>query len=478
MSALFWAGGGRVLGQVFTWAITIVVIRLLSPSDYGLLAMATVFVSFLHLLAEAGLGYAIVQVPELDALKLRRIFGAVILIDLALFLLQVAAAPAIAHFFEEERLVLIIQALALNHLLAIFAVIPDSLLARKLDFKRQSVIRLAGVIVGSLCTLGFAFSGYGVWALIIGNLVTHLLVTVAINVMAPYLKWPDFSLKGMRSLVVFGGQVTASRVMWSLYSQADMFIAGKVLGKELLGLYSVAMHLASLPVQRISGIVNQIAYPAFAQAQHQPETVPAHMIKGIRMLSFFSFPVLWGISSIAQEIVAVLLGPKWEPAVVPLQLLPLVMPISMLSPFLNTALQGIGHGRIAFLNVCTAFVVMPAAFWIGTNWDLLGLSMAWLIGFPLVFIINLKRMLPLLGLELSDALAAMALPALAAVGMYACVSMVRQLSAPGVPASVLMAMLIVAGIASYAIITLMTNKSGVREVVDLFRKGYADRRLA
>jgi teichuronic acid exporter len=472
LSGLFWSGGGRLLGQAFTWAITIVVIRLLTPADYGLLALATVFVGFLSLLAEAGLGPALIQARELGELTLRRVFGAVILIDLALFALQVAAAPLIADFFEEDRLVWIIRILALSLLFAIFEVIPASLLTRDLDFKRQSMVHLAAVVCGSLSTLGLALFGYGVWSLVIGSLTTRLFNAVAINVVAPFLMRPVFSLMEMRGLVLFGGQVTATRIMWYLYSQADIFIAGKLLGKELLGIYSVSMHLASLPVQKISGIVNQVAYPAFAQAQHKPETVPMHMLKGIRILSFFSFPVLWGMSSIAPEIVTVLLGPKWEGAAVPLQLLSLVMPISMLSPFLNTAFQGIGHGRVVFLNVLTAFIVMPTAFWIGTNWGTLGLSLAWLIVFPLVFILNLKRMLPLVGLEFSRVLSAVALPALAAAGMYGCVGGARQFLAYAVPEPVLMAALVVVGALGYAAITFAINRDGVREVADLFRKGH------
>src|SRR5438309_7311792 len=138
LSGLFWAGGMRLLGQVLTWAVTIVVIRLLSPNDYGLLAMATVFVSFLILMAEAGLGAALVQAPEVDDFMLRGIFGAVILVDCVLFLLLVAAAPAIAQFFAEDRLVSIIRVLALQFLLGIFAVIPSAQVTRRLDFKWPS----------------------------------------------------------------------------------------------------------------------------------------------------------------------------------------------------------------------------------------------------------------------------------------------------------------------------------------------------
>src|ERR1700674_3112115 len=132
LTGLFWTGGARLLSQILTWAITVVVIRLLSPGDYGLLAMATLFVGFLTLLAEGGLGLAVIQARELGDAELRRIFGAVILIDLTLFVLQFAAAPVIAMFFREDRLVPIVRVLALQFLLMIFTVIPGALLSRKL----------------------------------------------------------------------------------------------------------------------------------------------------------------------------------------------------------------------------------------------------------------------------------------------------------------------------------------------------------
>ena len=470
LSGVFWIGGARLASQILTWAITIVVIRVLSPGDYGLLAMSSVFMSILVMLAEAGLSAALVQAPTVDELTLRRIFGAAILVNCVLFVLQFAAAPLIAGFFAEDRLIAITRVLALQLLLMIFAVIPGAMLNRRLDFKTQSLISLASAVCGSLSTLALALAGYGVWSLVLGSLIVALCHTLGVNLAAPFWRWPDFSLKGIRGLVLFGGQLTASRLMWLLYSQADIFIAGKLLGKELLGFYSIAMHLASLPVQKISSVVNQVAFSAFAKAQHQPETVPVHMLKGIRILSFLSFPVLWGISCIAPEIVAVLLGAKWGAAVTPLQLLPLVMPLTMLSPFLNTAFQGIGRGGVVFMNTLTACAVLPAAFWIGSGWGLRGLCIAWLIGFPVVFLVNLWRMLPLVGLKLSAVMKAIAVPALAAAGMYGCVGIARHFLAAGLSAPVLMAALITAGIAGYVTITFATNPGGAREVLDLFRR--------
>lgn len=466
---LAWTTGTRLASQFVTWLITIVVMRVLTPADYGLLAMATVFVGLLSLVSEAGLGAALVQARELDGLKLRRAFAAVIVVDVALFLLQFAAAPVIARFFEEPRLSAIVRILAIQFLLMIWTVVPGAQLMRALDFRRASMIALGTAVGGSLITLALALAGYGVWALVLGSLGTQLLNTFALNAVSPFLKWPDFSLKGMRELVVFGGEVTAARIVWFLYSQADIFIAGKLLGKEMLGFYSVSMHVSSLPVQRISSIVNQVAYPAFAQAQGDLARVPAYILKAVRMLSFFAFPVCWGISSIADELVAVVLGTKWHAAVTPLRLLPLIMPITILSPFLNTAFQGIGKSRIVFMNVLTALIAMPIAFWFGARWGLLGLSLAWVCTFPLVFLINLHRMLPLVGLRLSDIVRAGTAPGFAAAVMYACVEACRYALDGRLGALATMAALVASGAAVYAAVMLLTDLDGIREVVDVVR---------
>jgi teichuronic acid exporter len=469
-SGLLWAAGGRLLTQIFTWAVTIVVIRLLTPGDYGLLAMATVFSSFLVLLAEAGLGMALVQARDTDHAKLPRVLGAVIVIDVGLCLVQLAAAPVIAAFFGEERLTPIIRVLAVQFLLMIFAVIPVALLTKALDFKRQSVVEFGAAACGSVATLVAALAGWGVWAIVAGTLIGQLCRTAAINWVAPCWVRPQFSFAGLREMLAFGGQVTGARVLWFVYSQADIFVVGKVLGTDAVGSYSVAMQVASMPVQKLSAVVNQVAFPAFAQAQHAPETVRQYLLKGVRLLSFVAFPLLWGISSIAGEIVTDVLGAQWSAAVIPLTLLTLVMPLSMLSPFLNAVFHGTGHARVVLHNVLTASLVMPAAFYIGAHWGLNGLSCAWLVAFPVVFALNLRRMLPIVGLCAARIVAAISMPLIASVAMYAAVAVVRHACAAYLPAPTLLVALISTGATVYCAVALALDAKGVREMAAMVRR--------
>jgi O-antigen/teichoic acid export membrane protein len=470
LSGLFWIGGTRLLGQALTWAITIVVIRLLSPSDYGLLAMATVFMSCLAMFAEAGLGTALIQAPVLNEDKLRRIFGAVILVDVALFALQIAAAPLVAWFFGEDRLVAIIRVLAVQFLLSMFAVIPSALMSRRLDFKRQSVTSLASSVLGSLASLWMAYSGYGVWALVIGTLLMALFNTVAINIISPSLRRPDFSFEGMRSLVLFGGQVTVGRALWLLYTQADVFIVGKLLGKELLGFYSVSMHLASLPMQKISSIVNVVAYPAFASTQQDKSQTAWYLLKAVRILSFIAFPALWGISSIAPELATVVLGAHWEPAILPLQVLAFITPLRMVGNIVPTAIDGLGRPDIGVWNLIVANAIMLPSLVVASNWGLPGLSVAWGCVTPLVFFANLWRSLPVVNIRIADMLGAMALPALCAVGMYLAVFLARRFLFSNLHGTVQMVALIAAGAMSYALLTICLNTKGCKEIIDLRKR--------
>ncbi|MEF8727733.1 MAG: lipopolysaccharide biosynthesis protein [Accumulibacter sp.] len=469
LSGLRWVAGAKLIGQVVTWGLTIVVMRMLSPEDYGLLAMATVLVAFLAMMAQFGVGAAAVQAADMDDARLRQIFGLVILFNSGLFLLLFLTAPLVGRFFDEPRLVAIIRVLGLQFVLMMFSVIPSSQLSRKLDFKGQSLVDLLSAIMGSLTALAGSLAGLGVWSLVWATLVMESSRGIGLNLMAPFRHWPDFRVRGTRQFLLFGGKLTGARILWFCYSQADTVIVGKLLGKDLLGVYSVAIHLASLPVHKLLAIINQVAFPAFARIQGDQGKLASHFLLAVRMLSFTAFPVLWGLSSVAQELVALLLGEKWRAATLPLQLLALMMPLHMLAPFLNTAAQGIGRADIALKQVLLAALVMPIAFAAGSQWGLIGVSLAWVLAFPVVLWWGLAIFLPVIGLRIRDVLNAIVRPALAALGMYIAVYLVRGLLDPAVHLMLQVAILVLTGALAYGVLALALNRAGCREAVGLMK---------
>ena len=469
ISGLRWSAGVRILSQSFTWAVTLIVVRLLTPADYGLLAMAMIFVGLLSRFAELGLGPAVVQRPEIDTHLLRKAFGLILLIHASLSLLLFLAAPMISAFMDEPRLIPLVRVLSALFLVAAFQVVPEALLQRRLEFRRQSLNDFWSVIVGSIVILAAALAGWGVWALVLGTFTTQLGKSIGLNRIAPFPHWPDFSLRGTRQLLVFGGNLTGSLFLWFIFMQADVFIAGKWLGKEVLGYYAVAMHLASLPNQRLAGIINQIAFPAFSRMQHDLRQVTSVLLTGLRVLAFVSFPMLWGISSVAPEAVAVVFGPKWTQATFPLLVLSLVMPLRMVSVFIPNALQGIGRADLLLYNNLVAAILMPIAFFAGVHWGLEGLTLSWVVITPLVFFENMRRTLPPFGLRMIDIWKALAPSGMAAAAMYAAVAGARWLLPPSMLPLLTLCVLVATGAATYVLGSLAFNRHGSRELIRLLR---------
>lgn len=470
IAGIKWTAGGKLAAQAITWGITLIVMRLLHPEDYGLLAIASVFLAFMMMLSEAGLAPALVQKQELGNTALQQVFAIIIVINLVLLALLNLLAPVIADFFSDERLILILNVMSLQFLTVIAITIPQVLLYRELKFKYLSIIEFVAVIAGSLFTLVLATLDYGVWALIYGNLLTAVCKVVAFNTLTPVYLLPKFSLIGMRSFLTFGGNITLSRLLWFFFTQIDVIIVGKFLGKEILGYYSVAMHLASLPVQRISSIISQVAFPVFSKVQEDQPQFRNFVLKSIGILSLIAFPILWGISSIANEMVLLFLGEKWSHAILPLKLLALMMPFRMIANFLPSATDALGHPEIGVKNVLLAALVMPVSILIGVQWGIIGVAIVWVTVYPIILFINYYRSLSVIGLKLKDLLYVIFPTLISSIGMYLMVWGMDLLLENHLNKLLELAIMIISGALVYYGLTIKFNSTGYREFIQLFKK--------
>ena len=478
LSGFRWSATVKLACQVITWAITLLVVRLLTPADYGLLAMATVFVAFLTMFSEVGLGVAVVQTRRVDRELLRRVFGVVLVVHLALAALLALSAPLIAAFYNEPRVEPVVRVLSIQFILAAFAVIPDAQLQRRLEFRNRSLLDLTIAIAGSCTTLALAASGAGVWALVAGSVLGQLLKTIGLNVISPFLHWPEFSVRGMRSLLAFGGHVTAAGIFSMFFAQIDSVICAKILGNEILGAYSVGVNIASLPNQKTAAIINAVAFPAFSSIQGDVRKVRENLLLGIRVLSFFVFPIAWGMSSVAPEIVEIVLGPKWMLAILPLQALTVIIPLRMIVNFLSVVVQARGRPDIILRNAVWAAVLGPPILFAGAYiWGLAGLSFSWLLLSPLLVSFIVIRSGPVLELHPLQILAAMRTPAIAAAAMYAAVVAARQFVHGGDTRLVQLVVLVVVGAAVYSVVSLLISRKRALEVL-AFLQGIAVSRVA
>lgn len=472
MTSLSWTASTKLLGQILTWAITILVIRILSPQDYGLVSMAGVFVYIFVLINELGLGAALVQVAKVDPKMVRQTLGLVYLVNFLLFAGLVLCAPLIAEFYGEPRLTAIVRVSSLQFVLSAFSIIPRSMLQRNLDYKRLGLIDLAGAVAGSVTTLAIAWLGGGVWGLVIGSLVIVGVKSAALMAFSPRVGLPDFTFRGMGRILHFGALVTLERVLWFASSNADILIVGKLLGKDLLGFYSVGMELASLPVSKISDIISQVAFSAFARIQEEKEKVAGYFIKACRILSLVSFPVFVGIAAVSEEIVLTFLGDKWAPSILPLRILCLIMPLRIIMIVVVPLTQGLGRPALGLINMTVAAAVRIPSFLVGAHWGLLGICVAWVAATPVLFVHFLVMVRGLVGAPFHRLVGTLARPALLSGVMYLAVAELRgHLAAmAGLPVAARFALLALTGAAVYGLLTALFQRATVREMVDLVRK--------
>lgn len=462
-----WMAGGKFVGQLFSWAVTVIVIRLLSPGDYGLMALATLLLTLLNLVAELGLSFAIIQIENLTEKITRQCFGMILIINVSLFVIFILTSNYTAAFFNEPELAPVIQVIAFSFLIAIFSIVPEALLEREMNFKKISIINLIAAVLGALATLILALMDYGVWALVWGNIALVLIKMIIINITSDKFILPTFNFTGMKKIMSYSIAVAMDRTLFFIYTQADIFLIGKFLGKEILGIYSVASHIASLPMHKIMGSINQVAFPAFSSIQSDKHAVANYTLKASRLMSFATFPVFWGVSSVSPEFVDVVLGSKWTDAILPLQLLTLIMPLRMINNIMSIVLYGVGSANVALVNLIISTVLMIGAFYYGLDWGIIGICYAWIAMFPVVFLITTLRTMRTLDCSYLAFLMTAFKPFVAGLGMYMAVYSARLILPEELNLALQFSVLIVVGAITYIGIILAIADELRKEVLGL-----------
>ena len=218
VDAVKWSVAGRLASQIVTWGITIFIIRLLNPDDYGLIALAGIFTTSFSVVSELGLGSALVRTQDLSAERIRQIFGIIIISNIVVFLMLLIVVSYVAgDFFDDKRLIVVIQLLSIQFILSIFIIIPSALLNRSMEFRGRAIIDFVSTLIGAVFTLFLAYFKYEVYSLVWGNLAQTLVRAVGLNLVQKSIGWPIFKFSGCGSMVKFGGNISGSQLVWMFY---------------------------------------------------------------------------------------------------------------------------------------------------------------------------------------------------------------------------------------------------------------------
>jgi O-antigen/teichoic acid export membrane protein len=366
--SMFWIAWSRGALQILTFATTLLVARILVPADYGVMALAGFWTGTAGMLAEMGLGAAIIQFRDLERREIDTCFWITMILATMGFAALALGAPLIARWFAAPRLADVLPVLALVLPLTACRVVSDSLLRKRLALDRVSQAEVIGGVVTLPVMLGCAVSGLGVWTLVVGSLVGPAVRSIATIAFAPWC--PRLRIGGARvnEVVRFSLATVAVKIMWVLREWSNTLVIGKMTGPVTLGLYSMAEELAFLPGSKISTVVNMLGSPMMAELQTNVEAMRAAFYRTVRLTAAITLPTSAGMALVADEMVAALLGPKWLPAVPLLRLLCLYAAVRAIDVLLPPVLFARHRQKFLFWYCLALLAVIPAAAVLGGLW--------------------------------------------------------------------------------------------------------------
>lgn len=472
LRSIAWTGGGKWATQLLTWASTIIAARLLSPSDYGVMGMATMFLGLINLVSEFGLGQSVITLRFLSRRQIAQINSTSLFLGCGFFTLSAAMATSVGRFFHSSQLPAVIMVMSVGFLVSAFQVVPDALLQRDLRFKRIASFDTLRALTQSLSTVLLAWFGFGYWSLAFGNLSGTVLYTLLVVGSSRHsFEWP--SLREIRASLTFSSHVLGSRVAWYTYSNSDFLVAGRVLGESSLGAYTLAWTIASTPVEKIANMVMKVTPAFFSAVQHDKAQLRRYLLGITEGLSFLCFPASIGLAVVADQFVLAVLGPRWVGATTPLRLLALYAALRSITTLLPNLLNALQRARFVMWNTIVAAVVFPASFYLASVWGTTGIAAAWILLYPCITAPLVWRTTAELELPIGQYLSAL-VPALrASLVMALAVCGVRMAMPSQWSALSRLLVAIVVGGGAYVTFVLVVERERLRTAFALVRSARA-----
>lgn len=371
--------GGQALTFALGFGATAVLARLLTPEDFGLIAMTTVFTGFISMFSEAGLGYATVQRETITHEQVSTLLWVNVAVGLAIALLVAAASPVVAAFYREPRLTGITCALAVSFVFGGLTVQHKALMRRQLRFRLLVILDNGALLFGIAVGIAMAWQGWGYWSLVGMTVGTSVANAVAVWLAVPWRPGPPRRRIGMMPLLKFGGDVLSFKFMNYLSRNTDSLLIGWQWGAVALSFYDKAYRMLLWPLRQINNPLSAVLIPALSRIKSDPERFGHFYLRSLELLMGVTVPVVVGLAVFADEVVFVWLGSQWAESAVLFRLLTVAAVVSAMFNPLSWLLISLGQTRrYRWIGVMTA-VTYITAFAIGLPFRAEGVAVAYSI---------------------------------------------------------------------------------------------------
>jgi O-antigen/teichoic acid export membrane protein len=463
-SAARWMAVSQVSIQLTRFAVYVLLARLLLPSAFGLVAMATVVVSFLEVFRGLGTSEAVVQRPVLTRRMTSSIFYANIVLGALASGVLIALAPVIASIYHSPHLTPILQVLSLNLFIVSSGETQQGLLRRELRFGAVAVTTIGSAVAIGLVSGILAGLGAGPWALVGGTLAGGAALTALSWITSPWRPTREFSFADLRAVSGFSVNYSGVSIVTYFLVNADKFLVGRYLGAIPLGFYSMAQRILAYPMGTISGALQEVLFPTFSRVQDADDRFRAGYLRACGAIAFLCLPLTAGLAVTAHDAIEVLLGSRWLPVVPLAEILAPVGGVQAIFMTTGIILSAKGRAdRLLWFSTLNGAVAV-AGYFIGLQWGLVGLCVSFAITAPALDIPACLVSFPLIGLKLKDFLWSLAPYAGATLAMTGVVAAVQwALHRAGLASLQTLAICVATGFVVYVGIALLLRLPAVED---------------
>ncbi len=377
ISGLVWSAvsqGGKQLSQ---FVITAILARILSPADFGLVAMATVFTGFATIFGELGISSALIQKQDVDDRHWSSAFWLNVLMGVFLTAIFYFLSPFVALFYKRPELTFILQVLSWNFILVSVTIVQQTILTKEMNFRSLMIRDIMAVIISGVAAIVLALKGWGVWSLVIQALIFSIVNGLLLWILSQWR--PKFVLCGLaiEDMFHFSANMAGFQIINYFGRNIDQLLIGKFLGSQALGYYSLAYKLMLLPLQNISWMIARVMFPAFSKIQADIEKVRSNYLRLMKAISLISFPLMILLFLLSPELVRVVWGQKWEPVVMLIRIFCFCGMVQSLGTNIGNILLSQGRADLQLKLQIFGTIIVVVSVLLGLNWGIIGVAICY-----------------------------------------------------------------------------------------------------
>lgn len=371
-----WSIADTLSYQGITFLVGMVLARLLTPEEYGLIGIITIFIIVFDAIVDGGFSNALIRKNDADDLDYSTVFYANLVVSLMLATLLFFSSSAIGSFFKQPQLVPLTKVMSSIIIINAFAIIQRTILTKRIDFKTQTKCSLISSLIGGVVGIGMALCGFGVWSLVGQQVSMQLVRAVLLWCLTHWYPKFQYSWSRFKELFSFGWKLLVSTIISTLWNQIYQVVIGKFYNPATLGQFTRAQQFSTICSSNLTAVVQRVSYPVLSKIQDDKPRLKEAYRRVIKTTVLMSFVLMLGMAAVAKSMIQVLIGDQWLPAVPYLQIICLYMMLYPLHAINLNMLQVQGRSdlylKLEILKKGVAMIPVLLGVFVNIYWMLAG----------------------------------------------------------------------------------------------------------